>query len=69
MALVKDRGSEECGSDEQWTMMMDRGGLWHIKETTYALLLSVEEEIRCLKNLNYSLTTIQVRNHQAGHWH
>ena len=45
VALVKDRSSEECGNDEQWTMMMDRGGLWHIKETTYALLLSIEEEI------------------------
>ena len=41
MALVKDRSSEECDNDEQWTMMMDRGGLWHIKETTYALLLSI----------------------------
>ena len=37
----------ECGNDEQWTMMMDRGRLWHVKETTYALLLSIEEEIRC----------------------
>ena len=45
MALVKDRSSEECSNDEQWTMMMDRGGLWHVKETTYALLLSIEEEI------------------------
>ena len=26
----------ECGNDEQWTMMMDRGRLWHVKETTYA---------------------------------
>ena len=31
---------------------MDRGGLWYIKETTYALFLSIEEEIRCcLKTL------------------
>ena len=47
MALVKDKSSEECGNDEQWTMMMDRGGLWHVKETTYSLLLSIEEEIQC----------------------
>ena len=52
MALVKDRNSEECGTDEEWTKMMDRGGLWHVKETTYALFLSIEEEIRdCLKTL------------------
>lgn len=52
MALVKDRTSEECGNDEEWTMMMDRGGLWHIKESTYSLFLSIEEEIRCcLKTL------------------
>ena len=52
MALVKDRNSEECGTDEEWTKMMDRGGLWHVKETTYAVFLSIEEEIRdCLKTL------------------
>lgn len=46
MALVKDRNSEEYGTNEEWTKMMDRGGLWHVKETTYALFLSIEEEIR-----------------------
>ena len=35
MALVKGRSSEECGNDEEWTMIMGRGGLWYIKETTY----------------------------------
>jgi len=29
---------------------MDRGGLWYIKETTYSLSVSIEEETReCLK--------------------
>ena len=55
MALVKDRSSEECGNDEQWSMMMDRGGLWHVKETTYALLLSIEGEMRCCLR---TLTTV-----------
>lgn len=51
MAVVKDRSSEEYGSDEEWTIMMDRGGLWPIKETTYTLFLAIEEEIRdCLKS-------------------
>ena len=31
MALVKDRDSEECGTDEEWTKMMDREGLWHVE--------------------------------------
>ena len=67
IALVKGRSSEECGNDEEWTMIMGRGGLWYIKETTYALFLSIEEEIQCLKTLlNYSHTKIQIRNHQ-GH--
>ena len=52
MALVKSRSSKECDNDEEWTIIMDRGGLWYIKETTYALFLSIEEEIRCcLKTL------------------
>ena len=52
MALVKDRSSKECDNDEQWSMMMDRGGLWHVKETTYALLLSSEGVMRwCLRTL------------------
>ena len=45
MALVKN-SSEECGNDEEWTIMMDRGGICHIKETTYTLFLVTEEEIR-----------------------
>ena len=52
MALVKDRNSEECGTDEEWTKMMDIGRLWYAKEITYAPFLSTEEEIRnCLKTL------------------
>ena len=50
--IVKDRNSEECGTDEEETKMMDKGGLWHVMEPTYALFSSIEEEIRdCLKTL------------------
>lgn len=67
MALVKDRSSEECGDDEEWTKMMDRGGLWHIKETTYALFLAIEEEIRdCLKSLT-TPTPKSKKDHPASH--
>lgn len=53
MALVKDRLDETVGPAEEWTEKIDRGGLWHVKETTYALFLSLEREMRlCLKHLS-----------------
>ena len=53
MALVRSGNCEECGTDEEWTRMMDRGGLWYVKETTYSLFLAIEEEARqCLKTLS-----------------
>ena len=35
---------EERGT-EDWTNLIDRGGLWHISDTTYSLFHSMEEEI------------------------
>ena len=35
-------------STERWTNSLDRGGLWHIKDSVYALFYSFEEELRCL---------------------
>ena len=53
MALVKSRNDEEVASDEEWTRMLDRGGLWYIKETSYSLFCAIEEETRyCLKILS-----------------
>ena len=53
MALVKSRNDEEVASDEEWTRMLDRGGLWYIKETSYSLFCAIEEETRyCLKTLS-----------------
>ena len=34
---------------ETWTNMIDRGGLWHVKDEAFSLFCAVEEEIR--KNL------------------
>ena len=34
MDLIKGQDIEEHGIDEDWTDL-DRGGLWHVKETTY----------------------------------
>jgi len=42
----------KCASSEQWTLAIDRGGLWHIKQTTFSLFIAIEEEVReCLKML------------------
>ena len=37
MDLVKDPQDDEAKleTDEQWTDLIDRGGLWHVKESTY----------------------------------
>jgi len=60
MALTKDRpedGSQHASSEE-WTLMIDRGGLWHIKETTFTLFIAIEEETReCLKMMLGSFDT------------
>ena len=37
MALMRSGNCEECGTDEEWTRMMDRGGPWYVKETTFLL--------------------------------
>ena len=37
MRMVKDKDPENDmpGVDEQWTALIDMGGLWHVTETTY----------------------------------
>ena len=38
---------EECdGENEEWTFLIDRGGLWKIKENTFKVFCALEEEIR-----------------------
>ena len=48
MELVKDPQDSEgkIETDEQWTNLIDRGGLWHVKETTYQFFHAVEHVIR-----------------------
>ena len=48
MELVKDPQDSEAKveTDEQWTDLIDRGGLWHVKETTYQFFRAVEHVIR-----------------------
>ena len=60
MALVRSGSHEECGNDEEWMRMIDRGGLWYIKESTYSLFLAIEEETRqCLKALSNQCSKCQ----------
>ena len=47
-SLVKDSSSEECGTDEEWLELMDRGGLYHVKETTFQLFCAIEGQVRSL---------------------
>jgi len=37
MTLIKDRDESGCETDEKWANSLDRGGLWHVKESTYQL--------------------------------
>ena len=45
-SLVKENNSEECGSDEEWLKLMDRGGLYHVKETMFQLFCAIESQVR-----------------------
>ena len=43
MELTKDKDSNPCNADEEWTVQVDRGGLWYVKNTTYLLFVAIEE--------------------------
>jgi len=52
MELTTKKDSAASNIDEEWTVRVDRGGLWYIKNTTYLLFVAIEEEVRkCLKQL------------------
>ena len=46
MELIKGQDREEHGIDEDWIDLIDRGGLWHVKETTYQFFHAVEDVVR-----------------------
>ena len=53
MELVKDHSEDTPNKDgtletdhEHWTNLIDRGGLWHIKDTTYQLFFTIEQVVR-----------------------
>ena len=45
MSMVKDKSDTSRGVCEEWTDLVDRGGLWHVRENTHSFFLSLEEEI------------------------
>ena len=47
MEMVKCEDSDELyATGEEWTDLIDRGGLWHVKEFTYQFIHAVEDAIR-----------------------
>ena len=44
--LVKGDVTNQLGTDEEWTDLLDRGGLWHVKENTYQFFRAVEDVVR-----------------------
>ena len=46
MMLQDDNPSEHENDMTVWIDIIDRGGLWHAKDTAYLVLYAVEEEVR-----------------------
>ena len=43
MTMVKEKSDTTSGPCEEWTDLVDRGGLWHIRENTHSFFLCLEE--------------------------
>ena len=48
---------EQLSNTEDWTKLIDRGGLTHVNDNTYMLFHSMELEVR--KHLKSSVTSTQ----------
>jgi len=67
MELVKDHHSDhhkpgrQLETDhEHWTDLIDRGGLWHVKDMTYRLFFAIEQVVReVLMTINYPLQPLK----------
>ena len=40
------QSADEAGAAEEWTNLLDRGGLCHVRDTTFQLMCSLEREFR-----------------------
>lgn len=56
MTLVKGvQYPENTGTNEEWLDLVDRGGLWHVRENTFYFFCALEEEVQLqLKHLAQS---------------
>ena len=46
MELIKDKIAKKIVTDEEWSNLIDQGGLWHIKGTTHQFFCAMEYVIR-----------------------
>ena len=46
--LVREGDDKESELAEEWTDMVDRGGLWRVRNTTFKVFCALEEEMRSL---------------------
>lgn len=54
--LTTDEQDEQAGASEEWTNLLDRGGLVHVKSDTYMVFRQMELEVR--KHLKSDITCI-----------
>ena len=63
MEMVKTKCMESMknGINEEWTELIDRGGLWHVTETTYQFFHAVEYIVkRDFEKTFKAITTIKI---------
>ena len=45
-SMVKFNSDDASGPCEDWLDLMDRGGLWHVRETVHSFFVSLEQEVQ-----------------------
>ena len=67
MTLVKGvQYQENSGTNEEWIDLVDRGGLWHVRENTFHFFCALEEEVQLqLKQLAQSAYAARKKMLQA----
>ena len=62
--LVKDPQDSDAKieTNEQWTDLIDREGLWHVKQTTYLFSCSRACHQRCFNDNLKSFIATETRN-------
>ena len=56
--VLSGQDDGDQGTAEEWTNLVDRGGLWHVRETTFQVFYALEEGLRqYLSELSSPATT------------